>query len=171
MQLGVEMSEQLEMMSHFKTKQRLKHIHRVAKMCRRYNITISQFHSSSREYRIVDARRELCEEMLAEGHSFFEIAIAVQRDVRSIHQLLYRKRKREPKPDAKHHEVNKDPALRDDSKRVEKLMMEAGSKELCRAIFSTGRIYRPLSEDEVAAAMLWATSGNCNVDRTSGWLK
>lgn len=157
------------MQSHKLTKFMMEYFPVINAACKKYRVSISEFTSTSREYRIIDARREAAEILSLTGLTYEEIGALMNRDARSVELLLTRKRKREPEKH-KHHEMHPDPALRDDSKRLWRDACEAGSKALLRAIFDTGTIYRPMSKDEIEAAKQWATSGNNINVEPKGWI-
>ena len=155
--------------SHTITKFMMEYFPIIHHACRKRGVSVMEFSSQSREYRIVDARRDVAEKLLALGLSYVDIGALMNRDARSVELLLTRKRSRDEQKH-KHHEMNPDPAVRDDSKRRWSDHCEAGSKALLRAIFDTGMMYRPMSKQEVDEAKQWATTGR-NIDvEEKGWM-
>ena len=126
----------------------------IARIADNYGVAVPLLLGHCRKAHLVDARALIAQELRGYGLTYVEIGRALNRDSTSIRQLL--RRRVGPSPIAR--EVKqKAPGVapRDETARLFNRMCKAGSRELAKAVYATGKLHGPMSEEAVAQAAEW----------------
>jgi hypothetical protein len=116
-----------------------------------YSVSLREMRSHSRTLEAIDARLAVANALRGKGLSYRAIGEVINRDHSSVRYLL----KRRDAVTGKRIRRNPDAAVRSDLDSMSVKAMRAGSAALLKAIFATGKVYRPMSLAEQLEATEW----------------
>lgn len=128
----------------------------IAEIADAYEVPVYALRGHSRKAELVDARAAAAQALRGHDLTYVAIGNLLNRDSTSVRQLL--RRRLNPPPTGRKPKALA-AAPRDETERLFNKMCKAGARALARAIFETGKLHGPMSEEAQAEAVKWSNEG------------